>query len=272
MCPWAPSLSWEDTREMVQNGITQIKNWLDMYQLSLNVEKTKYIAFSVTNANRPNFQTINITNLNYDIKEVNYIKYLGIIIDQNIKWDTHINHLAAKVRKLIFKFYQLRDILNKKIMILVYKALAESLFRYGILVWGGLYSNALKKLNVIQNYILRIIFNKKRLYPSRLLYSKDISNIRSLYFLSVCTYTFKKDHLKNYSTNRYNTRGVEKGLLRIPSSNKNINQRFVTYLAPKFYNLLPIEIRQTNNSRNFNILCKQYISNHYHLFSNLVEK
>lgn len=263
--------TWDDAKEKVKDGISQIKNWLDTYQLSLNVDKTKYIAFSVTNVNRPNFHTISIANLNDDIKEVGHIKYLGIIIDQNTKWDSHINFLVTKVRTLIFKFYQLREILNKRIMLLVYKALAESLFRYGILVWGGLYSNALKKLSVIQNYILKIIFNKNKLYPTNLLYSNEIINIRSLYILSVCTYTFKKDNLKNYTTNRYTTRSVANGLLKVPSSNKKLNQRFLTYLSPKFYNILPMEVRQSRNIRKFKTSCKEYIHEHYHLFSNLMD-
>lgn len=264
--------TWEDTKERVQNGMFQIKNWLDMYQLSLNVEKTKYIAFSATNVNRPNFHTINIINLDNVISEVNCIKYLGIVIDKNIKWESHIDYLTTKVRKLIYKFYQLRSILNKKILILVYKALAESLFRYGILVWGGMYSNKLKKLNVIQNYILKIIFNRNKRYPTKLLYSDEISNIRSLYILDVCVYTFKKDELRNYTANIYETRSTSSGLLKIPPSNKNINQRFVTYLAPKFYNLLPRIIRQTQNIRKFKRLCKQYIYSCYRPFCDLLEK
>lgn len=263
--------TWEDTKEMVQNGISQVKNWLDMYQLSLNVDKTKYIAFSITNANRPDFHTINITNVGDDIKQTDCIKYLGVVIDQNIKWDNHIDYLTTKVRKLIYKFYQIREILSKKIMILVYKALAESLFRYGILVWGGLYSNALKKLNVIQNYILKIIFSKNNMYPTRLLYSVEISNIRSLYIHSVCVYTFKKNELKSYTANKYGTRSTERKLLEIPPSNKRVNQRFVTYLAPKFYNLLPVDLRKTQKLRNFSLLCRQYIHTHYQHFLNLLE-
>ncbi|KAJ8974301.1 hypothetical protein NQ317_009541 [Molorchus minor] len=61
-------------------------------------------------------------------------------------------------------------------------ALAESILQYGIIVWGGLYSTALNPLNVVQNYILKIIFFKSRLYPTTELYSSDILNIRMLYF------------------------------------------------------------------------------------------
>lgn len=50
-------------------------------------------------------------------------------------------------------------------MIIVYKALVESLIRYGIIIWGGLYNTALKQLNVIQNFILKIINKKEKRYP-----------------------------------------------------------------------------------------------------------
>lgn len=38
----------------------------------------------------------------------------------------------------------------------------------------------------------------------------------------------------------------------LPSSKKNGNQRFVSYLGSKFYNLIPIEIRNTTNRKEFN--------------------
>lgn len=264
--------TWEHTKENVIEGMEIIKKWLDKYQLSLNTEKTKYVAFSVNNHNRPEYNSIEINNLPHKIKEIGEIKYLGIIIDKHLKWTQHINYVTNRVRKLVYKFYQLKDILSKNILIMVYKAIVESLFRYGILVWGGLYTTSLKKLKVIQNSILKIMYNKKRHYPTKLLYkNNEILNVRSLYILNACIYIYKKDELKVHIDNQYKTRSVKEQHIQVPHSKKNINQRFITYLGPKFYNLLPMNVRLAKTVKGFAKLCKEYINANYHKFVRYLE-
>lgn len=152
--------TWSDVKDSSESGLSKIQNWLDSFKLSLNVDKTKYIAFSITPSNRPDFDKIETNNL--IIKELDSIKYLGIIIDKHLKWNVHVLKLSTSIRKLIHKFYILRDILSTDLLIMVYRTLVESLIRYGIIVWGGLYQASLQQLNTVQNYILKLIFRKKK--------------------------------------------------------------------------------------------------------------
>lgn len=49
----------------------------------------------------------------------------------------------------------------------------------------------LKQLKMVQNYVLKIIHNKTKGYPTELLHSEEIFNIRSLYILHTCIYIHK---------------------------------------------------------------------------------
>ena len=260
--------SWDEVKERVKLGLTRIKNWLDYHKLTLNLNKTNYIAFSITSANRPSFSSISIEKFDNSIKEVSNTKYLGITIDKHLKWEDHAFRLKNNVRKLIHKFYLLRGMMSKNLLIMVYRTLVESLIRYGIVVWGGLYNNALKQLNVIQNFILKVIYNKGKHYPTALLYNEDIFNVRSLYILAICLYVHKEKKIKNYVNHQYETRNKTQKNLQIPMSYKDINQRFLTYLGPKFYNLLPVSIRQIKNYKKFNKKCRAYIVERYIDFIN----
>ena len=131
--------TWDLVREYVIAGINKIKHWLDSFKLSLNISKSNYIAFSLTAVNRPLYNSIHINGLDSELAEVNCTKYLGIYIDKHLKWDEHVLRLSKNIRKLIHKFYTLREILNRQLLITVYKAIVESLLRYGVIVWGGLY-------------------------------------------------------------------------------------------------------------------------------------
>lgn len=110
------------------------------------------------------------------------------------------------------------------------------------------------------------------MYPTKLLYKdNEILNIRSLYIHNVCNYIHKKDELKVHIDNQYNTRSATEQHIQIPSSKKNISQRFITYLGPKFYNLLPKNIRLVKTAQRFSKLCKNYISMNYHEFISYLE-
>lgn len=255
--------SWEEVKRLAKLGIVKVKNWLDSFRLSLNVKKTNYIAFSITNANRPDFNEIKIDNLNDAIKSTSHTKYLGVIIDENLKWENHTTYVTNKIRCLIYKFYILKEFIAQELLLILYKSLVETLIRYGIIAWGGLYNNALRKLNVIQNYILRIIYKKNRLYSTELLYTEDINNIRTLYILKVCSYVQKNIKLRHYITHEYGTRSRIQQHLKIPNSNRSINLRSTNYLAPKFYNLIPTEIKQIINMKSFCHQCKKYITRRY---------
>lgn len=249
-------ISWEDTKKSAELGLAVLKNWLDSFKLSLNLQKSNYIGFSITAANRPTFHQIKLGSV--DIKEVPFTKYLGIIVDKHLRWDQHILKLAQNVRKLIYRFYILRNILNGNLLILIYRSLVESILRYGVTVWGGLYKHSLKQLNVVQNFILKVIHKKTKRFPTQQLYSENIFNIRSIYILSACIHTHKLNNL-NYVNHSYMTRNNVNRHLKIPNMKKSIGHRCLGYLAPKFYNILPNNLKKITNIKKFSKSCRKFI-------------
>lgn len=257
-------IDWNDVKNKMRKGLTKVKDWLNTNKLSLNLKKTKYIAFSLTVSTRPDYSYITLED--EQINEVPKIKYLGVIVDRHMKWHEHINYISNKIRKLIYRFYCLRYILNKKNLVIIYKSFIESLIRYGILVWGGLYDNALYKLNIVQKKILKIIYNKNRMYPTRLLFTYDTCNVRTIYMSTICGYIRKRNSLQNIVNHQYHTRNKENKNISIPVSHRNINLRFFDYLAPKIYNKLPCNIKGIARKNVFARECKTYILNNYNLF------
>ena len=134
---------------------------------------------------------------------------------------------------------------------------------------GGLYDNALKQLNVIQNYILRIIFFKDRMYSSNFLYNESILNVRCLYYLNICTFCFKSTN-KSFVNHCYQTRQNANNMMVIPFRKFHTNQRFASILAPKMYNILPHEIRTTIKYNLFVKKCKAFIHQNRDYITNLL--
>lgn len=193
-----------------------------------------------------------------------------MIIDQHLKWNEHVNYINNKIKKLIHKFYLLRDILNKKNLMIVYTSLVESILNYGILAWGGLYKNSLQNLQVTQNTLLKIMYRKTRLYSSRDLYAElNILNIRSMYTYRCLLHKFNP-LITEYAYNPHSTRNYHKQNLLIPFFKKTFAQRSIFYHGVKFYNILPISIRILKYNK-YKIETKIYVKNNLSKFTDILE-
>ncbi len=81
-----------------------LSNWLIDNRLSLNTDKIEYSIFHTNRTLIPD----NCTQLsfgNYTINRVRESKYLGIILDGTLSWDSHIKYLTDQLVKYsgIFK-------------------------------------------------------------------------------------------------------------------------------------------------------------------------
>lgn len=147
------------------------------HNLRLNFSKTKYISFSRDKITQPNLNTLKIhkKNCNFNnndtcevINKTESTKYPGVIIDQHLKWDIHVNSLITKMRKLNFFYLNARKILDKQTLRIVYFTMTQSLLQYGTIPWGGL---GIVKLIAAQKSIIKIILNKPKTTPLKT-YSK----------------------------------------------------------------------------------------------------
>ena len=242
--------TWELVKNNAERGMDSVKSWLDNNYLSLNTSKTKFINYSIYNKYAPVLNQIRAkTNF---IESVDKIKYLGIIIDKNFKWQEHSLYLSKKIRKLITIFYRLRDILSKPLMMKVYNSLVESILRYGLVIWGGTYDVYLKEVHKVVNYILRIVLKKQKTYPSLKLYKKlEILNLYKLYALESICFVHNKITYYSHINHNYQTRAKQNFNLRSNKYNNTQQQNFIDYLGPKFYNKIDNNIKIIKNKKIF---------------------
>lgn len=196
---------WADVREQALHDMMILKKWLNFNTLSLNTSKSKFMAISLRNNTDYLLENIiihecgNYLNSNCTceaIEKVNYYKYLGVLFDSRMKWSEHIQFLKTKLRKFIFVFKQLNEILNPNEIKLAYYAYVQSFLSFGIIAWGGAFKSILQPLNTVLNTILKVGFKKDRRHPTELLFSEiGILSIRQIYVKTLLLHIYK-----NYET------------------------------------------------------------------------
>jgi len=71
------------------------------------------------------------------ITKTDTYRYLGVTIDQHLRWDKHAQLTATRIRKTLYKFRRLRLIMDKDTSRQMHYAIVLSIVQYGILAWGG---------------------------------------------------------------------------------------------------------------------------------------
>ena len=79
--------------------------WLSANKLSLNVEKIKFILFHSTSIKIQSDITIKIGKK--PIKRFKFIRFLAVLLDENISWKQHLNEPSKKLARICGMFFML---------------------------------------------------------------------------------------------------------------------------------------------------------------------
>ena len=108
--------------------------WVDVNGLRLNLKKTKYIIF--TRKKSENFLPAPLIISGTKIEQKHEVRFLGVIVDENLTWKKHINTLHTKMSRYIGIMYKLKQILPLKARIQIFHSFVQSQINYCSLVWG----------------------------------------------------------------------------------------------------------------------------------------
>lgn len=126
------------------------------------------------------------------VERAQSIRYLGLLIDENLTFKAHIQFLSTRVRKLMHIMKKLRDRTPKNILRTVYFAICQSILQYGVSVWGGAGKSIMIELERAQRAVIKVLLKKPFLYPTDSLYSEfQVLRVRQLYILNAFLRTHK---------------------------------------------------------------------------------
>lgn len=127
------SSSLKDLFNISNKIYSQLNHWLTCNNLSMNTNKTKCILFH-------NKLKYNVNNfmLNGNIAELtSSCKLLGVVIDEELKWNDHINSLSSELSKVCYALRNLKRSCSLNVLKTFYFSNFYSKMTYGIIHWGS---------------------------------------------------------------------------------------------------------------------------------------
>lgn len=205
----------------------------------------------------------------YSLQQKDHVKYLGVMIDDNLNWKYHISFICSRISRNTGIFYRLRYYLSPLQLRQIYYNLIYPYLSYAIVAWGSTYKSHLKGLQTKQNHIVRIVFfstlygqNTESALP--LLNLLDLLTVDHIYELQALKFihnwhkhqlpsNFDKYFQYAKNVHSYNTRYASNDNLYQARARTNTGKQAITFMASSLWQKLPLELKIVNG----NIFCKK---------------
>ncbi len=245
-------LSSPDIRNLychMNNDLDNLNDWFKANKLSLNASKTKYMSFNMKNGHH----LLNLSIGDDFLEKVNETKFLGIIIDDELKWNKHIDYCRKKISSGVYAMNSAKHILSTNHLRILYSSLIQPYLTYGNLLWGNALKKYITPIEIQQKKSIRCMYKTSyNAHTSPLFKEARILKLRDMHILqlSKLAYNFMHRNLplpltrmfkRNIDIHNVNTRQVHN--LSLPKVIHNIQKRSFVYECPNTWNKLDNTIK-----------------------------
>ena len=245
----------------MQTDLTQAAKWLGDHRLTLNLKKTKAMFFGTA----PKLNTVSIEHIDFDQSKIDLVdkyKYLGLMLDCQLRFDKHVVYLQSKVFPKMKTLSRIRCYIGQKLALYLYNTLINPLFVFNDYVYDSLSASDSSKLQVMQNNCICTCLKAHRQTPRTELFEKSgikpleiqrKENTTGIVYLGLNQLStpfvnslFSKTENKNGRVLRSEIKGdvVKTPKLKIAQGN-------IRYRGPVYYNKVGVDIRNAKRFKNF---------------------
>lgn len=224
----SPYITRSREKQLVDNLSAEALNglieWFNVNSMCINKEKCNEVKFALH------------TRKDHERSEC---KMLGIIVDSNLTWYSHVNYISGRLSSICFLMLKVRNCIPMGTRRVVYFALFQSLMSYGLLLWGN--SRHINEILIVQKKIVRIMSLKSKFEHCRPLFRElRIPTVISLYVYYCLKYV--KVNFQSFSLvrDKHDYPTSKSKNIQQPFTDKSTITRGYDHVAIKLYNQLPV--------------------------------
>ena len=127
----------------INQDLQNISIWFKANKLTVNPSKSNVLTIHPKISKAP--PSLDVTLNNTVLNQSNSVKYLGVIVDSKLNFDTHIKKLAHRISNAVGIMFKLKQYMPRKALQALYYSLIHTHLLYGLPVWGSIHPSYLKK-------------------------------------------------------------------------------------------------------------------------------
>lgn len=251
----------------VNSDLSSLSYWLKSNKLKLNIEKSK---FMIVTLRKIKFLNINVQIDGSSLERVTAYKYLGVILNDKLSFSEHVNHIVNTISSKIGVLYRAQNKLDIQSKLTVYKSFIQPHLNYCSSILFLCTKCDIKRLQIQQNKIMRLILKCKRDANIQTMLDKlNWPSVYQLILINVFILIYKviNNMLPRYLSSyvKYVHQCHDRNLrnrhhIRLPNRTKRKTQNSIFYKGVYMYNSIPLNIK-TLNFKQFKIKIIEYVKN-----------
>lgn len=189
----------------LQDSVNNVVEYFNKWKIMINPLKSQSIFFTRRRKSCFVPQTkIKINGL--EVEWETTVRYLGVVLDNKLLFNAHISYVINRLNlttKTLYAFINRKSKLNIENKLLIFKVVFHSILFYAAPAWHNTSECHIKRLQVSQNKILKMMYNLPNYYSTLRLHSlhnipfvKDKIHFITNKFFNKCSYS-RYDHIKS---------------------------------------------------------------------------
>ena len=118
----------------VNKGLEALGRWFKCNKLTLNLKKTEFIFFGGPRGQ--DLGNLRLTVGGEVIRRVEGARFLGVWVDEGLKWSAHIDRVRSRVSQLLGVVGRASAVLGPGALLSLYNGLVLPHLQYCLMVWG----------------------------------------------------------------------------------------------------------------------------------------
>ena len=256
----------------MRDCLIRISEWFKCNRLTLHLNKTCYSIFHGPKKKISRMYDKMSIDGHIILREYK-VKYLGLMIDETLSWQGHVEYIIASLSKFYGIFNKIKHMVPKKHKLTIYTAYVFSKICYGIEIYGSMNKTLSKRLQVVSNKLLKILFSLSPFYSTNQLHQgldilqvKDAYKANVLKFVFLCLHNTPLSMFNDYYQRRRNLheRNLrDLNVLHVPEGYSAIALSSTKINGAKLWNNLPLEIRKLGEVTDFRKALHKYFVESY---------
>ena len=254
----------------VNERLSRVYDWCVHNKLSLNLSKCNYMLVTPKKITEDPVIVLGGER----ILRARSVKYLGVYLDDSLKFQDQINHLSKKMSQICGVSYRLGHHLDLGSAYNFYYSCVYSTLTYCVCVWGGVLqctarANLLQRL---QSKIVKNIFGSYASTDGCLFKNTEILKVADIHRFCIGVYMYKIVKMNinptlqvnldlKFPSHEHGTRNFNDLILPFPRIESiRINYK---YQCTKIWNCIPVLIKEQPNLKMFKKFFKKHMLEMY---------
>jgi len=146
--------------------------------------------FSLNKINTTDIPNVVVNDTIVERKQ--FVKFLGILIDELLSWDKHLSMVAKKLTSSIYALRCAKPWLSENATKTLYYAVFQSHINYGLILWGSAAKKHMNKIWILQKKAIRILASTLyNAHTNPLFHKLRILKIWDIYHVQLAQFMFK---------------------------------------------------------------------------------